>query len=385
MKKLILLLLMISLSSLNSYSQEFQFDCGTVEPESGADNSIANPFVGVFKPVRTDLNGDSIAPSNAYLPVIIVFVQFKNDINLSDWPSNQPPIYLDSLIADEKNSQTQWWDAYDENTQSFSDLYMELSRGKMHVLGRSFSIVLSKEASEYTTESSINIEIWDSLNAKIPDWKPYDLWKKGSGGKFLFQKDHFVDMIFKIHKSRNSAMTTYAGYAKLAWGGQNNYLVDSDDTIYVDHGFGETGSGITLIYAGKKNDYIGTVKHEFGHYLITHGGHYTYSAVSYGIGYEGFYSPYEMILCNYMKTNDCDFNNVTWDLGDYTSRNSDSIGNILKVPIQNNEFFLLVNRQKVSKWEKIMLGDTALKLQAYNDNTNYEGGYTFIILKMEYM
>lgn len=93
---------------------------------------------------------------------------------------------------------------------------MELSRGKMHVLGRSFSIVLSKEASEYTTESSINIEIWDSLNAKIPDWKPYDLWKKGSGGKFLFQKDHFVDMIFKIHKSRNSAMTTYAGYAKLA-------------------------------------------------------------------------------------------------------------------------------------------------------------------------
>jgi hypothetical protein len=69
-----------------------EFDCGFTQP-TGGNNAVANPFMGLYKPVRTDLSGDSSSPEGAYFPVIIVFVQFQNDINGINWPSGQPPTY----------------------------------------------------------------------------------------------------------------------------------------------------------------------------------------------------------------------------------------------------------------------------------------------------
>jgi hypothetical protein len=59
-------------------------------------------------------------------------------------------------------------------------------------------------------------------------------------------------------------------------------------------------------------------------------------------------------------------------LGDYSSRNNNAEGEILKVPIDNNtdECFLIANRRKISKWDRIMLGDTA-QIDSYNDYTDY--------------
>jgi len=204
MKKIIFIFLLFTISNmLKSQSQEF--NCGFTVT-TGGDNTVSNPFMGLYKPVRTDLSGDSQAPSNAHFPVIIVFVQFQNDINGFNWPSGLAPTYMDSLIADQKNNPSDWWNAYNENTQNFSDLYCEISRGKMHMLGKVFHVILSRQASQYSNDSLITREIWDSLKVKIPDWKPYDLWQKGTDGKFRFKKDNLVDMIFRIHKSRGPAM-----------------------------------------------------------------------------------------------------------------------------------------------------------------------------------
>jgi len=82
---------------------------------------------------------------------------------------------------------------------------------------------------------------------------------------------------------------------------------------------------------------------------------YNYSAVNRGIGLDGFYSPYDMILSRYMIPYTINFTTTSYTLDDYSSRNNDTIGNILKIPIQGNEFFLVVNRSKVSKWDRVML------------------------------
>ncbi len=58
------------------------------------------------------------------------------------WPTDSAPIYLDSLISQTKSYTSYWWDAYDEQTEPISDYWLELSRGKFHVTGKAFSVVL---------------------------------------------------------------------------------------------------------------------------------------------------------------------------------------------------------------------------------------------------
>lgn len=105
-------------------------------------NSTAglSPFFGRMKPNRTTHSGYSSISGETYFPVIIVFAQFQDSPNNWDWPSptinNGKPIYIDSLIAPfgAMNNQNDWWDAYNENTQRYSDIWSEISRGVFHVL-----------------------------------------------------------------------------------------------------------------------------------------------------------------------------------------------------------------------------------------------------------
>ena len=220
-KYLYLVIILSILFKQETYSQSLDFDCGSVLNEN-ANNSVSTPFEGLYKPNRTDTLYGSPLPEDAFLPVLIVFVQFKNegDDPRHTWNSNSPPTYLSNLIATQKRTSGDWWNYYNESTEILSDQWMETSRGKLHVVSPSptgtgaFSIVLSKEASYYAAfgnqqaELIINSEIWRSLDSQgVTDWRPYDRWKKDSTG-FVYtpfgQGDGLVDMIFKVHKSRNN-------------------------------------------------------------------------------------------------------------------------------------------------------------------------------------
>lgn len=112
--------------SISISQSQFGFECGFID-SSGLGNSLSfSNFNGLTKPVRTDLSGDTLSPSDAVFPVIIVFVQFKDDNNDWQWPTNQAPIYLDSLIAETKSYNSNWWDAYDEDKEPISDYWLEL-------------------------------------------------------------------------------------------------------------------------------------------------------------------------------------------------------------------------------------------------------------------
>ena len=82
------------------------FDCCTFNP-SGSFNLTSSPFEGRVKPNRTDtINGQAL-PTNAYFPVLVVFLQFKDEPTdpRGSWPMNGKPIFLDSIIATQKNTQ----------------------------------------------------------------------------------------------------------------------------------------------------------------------------------------------------------------------------------------------------------------------------------------
>jgi len=160
------------------YSQPIDFTCGW---SAGPSKTVANPFTGFFKPTRSDLNGSAASDSSAFFPVLIVFVQFKNEGGDTWWPQNAAPIYLDSMISPIKRHNTNWWDAYNEKKETISDYWAEVSRGKLHVVGRAYSVVLDSVASYYTSlgtggDSTINKEIWRKLCAPGVgiNWQFYD-------------------------------------------------------------------------------------------------------------------------------------------------------------------------------------------------------------------
>ena len=218
MKLIYFILLIIIFITQETYPQSFNFDCGSVYIEN-SNNSVGNPFEGLLKPNRTDTINGSPLPTEAFFPVLVVFVQFKNEASdpRNSWLINSAPTYLSNLISTQKRTSGDWWNYYNETSEILSDHWIEISRGKLHVVSPygSFSVVLSHEASYYAAfgneqaELIINKEIWISLDSQgVTDWRPYDRWKKNSLGNFVFsdlgEGDGLVDMIYKVHKSRNT-------------------------------------------------------------------------------------------------------------------------------------------------------------------------------------
>ena len=89
MKILILFLtLFIFFNDIQAQS-EYGFECGYLDSSGTLNNSIfGSSFNGLYKPIRTDISGDSASPSGAIFPVIIVFVQFKNDFAVVGVPKS---------------------------------------------------------------------------------------------------------------------------------------------------------------------------------------------------------------------------------------------------------------------------------------------------------
>jgi hypothetical protein len=194
MKKLFLTILIIGVFSSEKVTSQINFDCGTL-PKTNV-NNFSVPFEGYYKPNRTDtLNGVAL-PEDAVLPVLVVFVQFKNEASdpRHTWDTNSAPIYLDSLFSQTKKTSGNWWNFYDPETEVISSHWMEISRGKLHVISPqgAFSVVLSQEASYYATfgtgaDTVINEEIWKSLYSQgLRDWREYDRWSKDNYGNFHF-------------------------------------------------------------------------------------------------------------------------------------------------------------------------------------------------------
>ena len=82
---------------------------------------------GTYKPERTNVyqgtNDESV------FRILIVFVQYHNDYtyaNNYDWPAQQEPSYMHSLLRMDRNNNygNEWWNAYDENTETISDYFM---------------------------------------------------------------------------------------------------------------------------------------------------------------------------------------------------------------------------------------------------------------------
>jgi hypothetical protein len=337
----------------------------------------------------TDVN----TPQDAYFPVLVVFVQFANDPgpDCSWWPRGSAPDFLNQFIASNKKYPVNgnWWDTYSEDNEVISDYWLEQSRGHFHVVGKAVSIVLDHDYAYYQGSGQIN-KVNDDIYAKLKslgtiDWRQFDKWGVTvSDGviEIKYQSDGYVDMIYKVHRSHAPQIGMPAGGISALGESDSqgiNYLIDPVNHIYINGNYYYQGSGITMSPGFGGNEYgtdyfpyapldkISTAsfsEHEHGHYLFGPG-HTNYGKMSGGdapFGVDECLSPWEKISIGYMIPKVVNYSLYNYEIGDFSSRNSNDTGEVLQVPVSilnDDEFFLIANRNKVSYYDKIMWGDTA--------------------------
>lgn len=360
----IFLVFIISIIVNISYSQQpfnALTDCSMPNTENlGSSSSFVG---GLLKPHRTDLSGGIPTNGDARFNVLIVFVQFSNEsIQSSEWPIGDTPVYKNDFLAIAKDTSGNYWDRYNENTETLSDWYQEVSKGRMHVTGKAYNIILDYEDTYYESKGMtvMNTEIYQKLeNLGTINWNDYDLWRKGTDDLFYYEPDKSIDMIYKIHRHRGNTGNLFdgsGGYAKL--GGEEYSIITGSDTIKINPGYYVNGSGLTIF--GTSGGPVGKIftfnvaRHEYGHYLF--GDFHTNCGIM-GQG-DAFLSPWEVIKLGYYTKQVVDYDYKDYSLSDYYSRYTS--GQILEVPISGStEFFLIANRQKVSKYDIMMLGDSS--------------------------
>lgn len=314
--------------------------------------------------------------------VILVYVMFDNepyDPNNIYWPSNTTtgPSYKGTMLASIKNPQTNWWESYDHNTQTISYYFAEVSKGKLHVVGKEYFVKLDHDYQYYQQsgqqETMVNKEIYDKLTVTPGfSWTDYDNWEyHPSTGEFTHNSDGVIDCIYKVHRYRYSGIFSEegigaSGFAYLGSANyQVHYLVDPINNKYVYGSFPEydnefKGSGVSLLgnrTCGVFDKYglLGRLWHEHGHYLFG-GGHGSQGLM--GSYFDSFFGPLEKMYLGYSQAYSSNTGFEEVFLGDIAGRDQTHIS-LLKVPLPNsaNEF-LIANRQDISFYDRQMHGDS---------------------------
>lgn len=339
--------------------------CYAQECTTALETSAPLGFIGgLYKPHNTDTSA---------LNIIIIFAQHPDDtIPSSDWPIGSPPNYMDSLLSPTRKNASAFWNNYSSSNEVLSDYYQETSLGKFHVIGITRHYIYDHVSSWYGgSETIMNNEIYNKLQADENIlWRDFDRWSYISPGIYEKSEEGHVDYITIVRRNNEGP----AGEAGLDG---TSFTIDPSNQIDIRTGLYQLGSG-SIINGNNPgphgyNRFFGICIHELGHFLW--GDH---SAVGIMTSRGGnsindlFASPFEKIKLGYLVPKVVLYNQTpNYSIGDISCRTSNN--EILKVPISSNEYFIIENRRKISKYDVKMLGDTT-KFNMLTDVNSYGTG-----------
>jgi len=260
----------------------------------------------------------------------------------------------------------------------------------MHVVGEEFFVKLDYDISYYQVpgrgESEVNKHIYAKLSTNSGfNWSRYDKWEYHTNGQITYNQDGVIDMIYKVHRYKYSEIFSEGPASGFAYLGvadnQMHYLVDAGNQKYVYGGFPDfhpneiKGSGVSLLGNGTsgiltKAGLLGRLWHEHGHYFF--GAHHIKVGLM-GDVWDPFMNPLEQMYINYVSPY---YSNVPYEeivISDISGRFAGN-PSCVRVQLPSSEI-LISHRNKVSHWDRQMLGDTA-----YGDlfrATNYGNGIYF--------
>jgi M6 family metalloprotease-like protein len=299
--------------------------------------------------------GGVYSASNGCLRCLVVFAQFLNEGNSywpNDpvWPAGSMPVWAHSLIDSVQASNYRPW--------TLSDYFKKMSSGSFDFIGDVYDslVITDYEWTYYNDFAVVNAEIITKIKNKI-DWTRYDSWNYLGNYNVHNIPDNNIDLIIIVYRWRPGTIFYYDGkpFTGIAKLGFSDAL--SVDSIRYVFGYDMRG-GITfpnaLIYG-----HHGTVcclAHEYGHYLFGYNhpkiwrdstNRYNYLN-GYGL-MGGLFSPCmnadEKRRLGWLE-NIPDLPEGETNITDYMTTNS-----AFKIPISDDEYFLIENHQKISDYD----------------------------------
>ncbi len=380
----ILFLLKINFLEAQDYSQNSVSSYCAMNTPSNYD---------VTFPIKPPVTGEH------YMRIILVYVMFNNEtfqFSNENWLANTTtgPSYMGTMLAQTKNDIPDWWNAYSTDNQSISSWFCENSRGQTHVIGDEYFVKLPLSAEEYMDinnfpfqkdrENAINSYIYENLTyQQHVTLSLYDNWSYSTNSGWSWGSDGKIDMIYKVHRYNYYvqdreifSVGQFSGICELGYGRSSNsnhdfdYIIIQNDIDY--HFIGKqyfytqnydviAGSGLTVVGNGasgvlNKMGTLGRLMHENGHYFF--GGGHSYVGMM-GDAWDLSYCPYEKMMLEYVTPKTSNWENNGYEeviLDDYSARTNGN--NLLVVKMPDREF-IIANRNKVSRWDRIMNGDVA--------------------------
>ncbi|MBZ0202186.1 MAG: T9SS type A sorting domain-containing protein [Ignavibacteria bacterium] len=360
-----LFLLFIIFSSPLQSQWIYNLNCGMEEEWPTTSSQFGT---GMFKPMKTLPANDT----SAYIRVLLVYVEFKNDDAWSEtyWPYQEPPVYSDDLFAPVKSTGINAYSDY-----YISNYFNKISNDQFDMIGDVKHIILDKEYDDYIGGGCYQNAMLDvlrtldtssNLNYRA-DWRRYDLWKwNGVAEEFQNSQDSIVDMIYVQFRRSDFCGMISGGFASLGVDYSTlNFNKEIKGCALCFEGSGLMGINGWEMPVGAA---IGYFRHEYSHYTL--GDHRPYSTIGGQdgqrtiMGYELGYSPQDLITVGLADVTI--FNAGITET--YTLNDMQTTGEILKVPTgTSGEYFLVSNRRRIAgtgpyTWDCNMGGDTAMGL-----------------------
>lgn len=288
------------------------------------------------------------------LKALFLFVQFDNDsINSSDgwaYDTLTLPDWCHHFVDTNSNEYS--------TDFNLSQYYREMSGNKFYLIGDVYPSVIRPNHDEdyYKNIGEVNSEILQSIDSVI-DFSKYDNWTVAGSGSYINKPDGIVDMVFIIYRNFTNRLFFNNGWT----GSAHFYLkenIETNDGVTINKG--RMSSGIQL--RGGKHGFnytVYTAAHELGHFLFG-GGHIegvTNLALMTGgpvwNASRGMHS-WEKEKLGWIDFIEADSAGIkTYLLRDYMTT-----GDALKIPLSENEYYIIENRQKLSRHDKA--GDRGL-------------------------
>jgi M6 family metalloprotease-like protein len=326
-----------------SYAQTgLGFECGQQDSPPG---KVMQQTGSLFKP--------AINSPGQQFRVLFVFVQFQGDTRTNTaWPLNQLPTWADDFIDSSPSS------SYRDLT--LSDYWKEMSMGNYDFVGDVYpNLVILPPESQYLSQgrnyAHANQDVLDLIDENV-DFNDYDKWSYNyTTQSFQYAPDGFVDMIYFVYRDPNGEQW-FGDFSAIANLSSTSYDYVTDDTYDTDFvklrarycpTKESTAITVRVGLSGHLN-LLGIFTHEFGHYIFGCV-HWNYGGIMGGGTYA--MNGWERERVGYIAQTDVTGDNFTMTLGDFIED-----GDMLRIPITSQNYFLVENHQRQSHYDQIIRG-----------------------------
>ncbi len=286
--------------------------------------------------------------ANGELKALLLFIQFDDDSTTSSdaWPYDtlMLPEWCSVFVSPDTNSISDQF--------NISQYFDEMSFGKFQLTGDVYHEVVSPKHNQdyYKDIGEVNTEILTSLDSLI-DYSLYDNWTGTGSERYINKPDGVVDMLFIIYRNFSNRLFYNNGWTGSAYLYLENDI-ETNDNVVINKG--RMNSGLQLRGAKFGFNYtVYTAAHELGHFLF--GGGHIEGITRLGLmtggpvwnASRGMHS-WEKEKLGWIKFTIADTtHNRSYALSDYMTT-----GDALKIPISSNEYYIVENRQKISRHDK---------------------------------